>query len=98
MNIVVVGAGEVGQHLAGVLSREEHAVTVIDPDPSKSRKLMESLDVQALVGDGTRAEVLTQAGAIKADLVVAVSDDDRVNMLASVVAKHLGARRVILRL
>lgn len=98
MHIVVVGAGEVGQHLAGVLSREEHAVTVIDPDPSKSRKLMESLDVQALVGDGTRADVLAQAGAIKADLVVAVSDDDRVNMLASVVAKHLGAKRVIVRL
>ncbi|MEZ6015230.1 MAG: Trk system potassium transporter TrkA [Planctomycetota bacterium] len=98
MHIVVVGAGEVGQHLAGVLSREEHAVTVIDPDPAKARKLTESLDVQALVGDGTRADVLTQAGATKADLVVAVSDDDRVNMLASVVAKHLGARRVILRL
>lgn len=98
MHIVVVGAGEVGQHLAGVLSREEHAVTVIDPDPAKSRRLTESLDVQALVGDGTRADVLTQAGTTKADLVVAVSDDDRVNMLASVVAKHLGAKRVILRL
>jgi len=98
MNIVVVGAGEVGQHLAGVLSREEHSVSVIDPDPSKSRKLMESLDVQALIGDGTRADVLTLAGATKADLLVAVSDDDRVNMLASVVGKKLGAKRVILRL
>lgn len=98
MDIVVVGAGEVGQHLAGVLSREKHAVTVIDPDPSKSRKLRESLDVQALIGDGTRADVLTQAGATRADLVVAVSDDDRVNMLACTIAKSLGAKRVILRL
>ncbi|MGD2016577.1 MAG: Trk system potassium transporter TrkA [Planctomycetota bacterium] len=98
MNIVIIGAGEVGQHLAGVLSREEHSVTVVDPDPSKSRKLTESLDVQALVGDGTRADTLTDAGASSADLVVAVSDDDRVNMLTSVVAKKLGASRVIIRL
>ncbi|MCP3917267.1 MAG: Trk system potassium transporter TrkA [bacterium] len=98
MNIVIVGAGEVGQHLAGMLSREEHAVSVVDPDPAKARRMTESLDVQALVGDGTRADVLTQAGASKADLVVAVSDDDRVNMLASVISKRLGAQRVILRL
>lgn len=98
MNIVIIGAGEVGQHLAGVLSREEHSVTVVDPDPSKSRKLTESLDVQSLVGDGTRADTLTDAGASAADLVIAVSDDDRVNMLTSVIAKKLGASRVIIRL
>ncbi|MFT4537709.1 MAG: trk system potassium uptake protein TrkA [Planctomycetota bacterium] len=98
MNIVIVGAGEVGHHLADILSREEHAVAVVDPDPKKSRRLMESLDVQAVVGDGTRADVLTQAGASKADLVVAVSDNDLVNMLACVLAKGLGARRAILRL
>ncbi|MEC7231920.1 MAG: NAD-binding protein, partial [Planctomycetota bacterium] len=98
MNIVIVGAGEVGQHLADILSREEHAVTVVDPDPSKSRRMTESLDVQALVGDGTRADTLTNAGASTAHLVIAVSDDDHVNMLTSVVAKKLGAERVILRL
>ena len=98
MNIVIVGAGEVGQHLADILSREEHAVTVVDPDPSKSRRMTESLDVQALVGDGTRADTLTSAGASTAHLVIAVSDDDHVNMLTSVVAKKLGAERVILRL
>jgi len=60
MNIVIVGAGEVGYHLADILSREKHRVSVIDPDPSKSRRLMESLDVQVVVGDGTRADVMTQ--------------------------------------
>ncbi|MDA1265144.1 MAG: Trk system potassium transporter TrkA [Planctomycetota bacterium] len=98
MNIVVVGAGEVGHHLADILSRERHAVSVVDPDPAKARRMMESLDVQALVGDGTRADVLMQAGASKADLVVAVADDDHVNMLACVLSKGLGAKRVILRL
>ena len=98
MNIVIVGAGEVGQHLADILSREDHAVTVVDPDPAKSRRMTESLDVQALVGDGTRADKLMEAGAGTADLVIAVSDDDRVNMLTSVVSKKLGAARVIVRL
>jgi len=98
MNIVIVGAGEVGFHLADILSREKHRVSVVDPNPSKSRRLMESLDVQAVVGDGTRADVMTQAGASKADLLVAVTDSDRTNMLVCVISKALGAKRVILRL
>ena len=97
-HIVIVGAGEVGYHLAGVLSREGHAVSVIDPDPLKARKLQEAHDVQALVGDGTRADVLAQAGTSRADLVVVVSDHDRVNMLTCLIAKRMGAKRTILRL
>jgi trk/ktr system potassium uptake protein len=98
MNILVIGAGEVGHHLAGILSRDDHAVSVVDPDPAKARRMTESLDVQAMVGDGTRVDVLVSAGASKADLVVAVADDDHVNMLACLLAKDLGAKRVILRL
>ena len=60
LQIIVVGAGEVGQHLARILSKEGHGVTVVDSDPLKIRLLNESLDVQGLVGDGTRAAVLTQ--------------------------------------
>jgi len=71
-------------------------VSVVDPDRAKARRMMESLDVQAVVGDGTRADVLMQAGASKADLVVAVADDDHVNMLACVLSKDLGAERVIM--
>ena len=98
MNIVIVGAGEVGHHLADILSRDRHAVAVVDPDPAKAKRMNESLDVQAILGDGTRVDVLMQAGASKADLAVAVSDNDHVNMLASVLAKSLGAKRVIMRL
>ncbi|MEW6072603.1 MAG: Trk system potassium transporter TrkA [Planctomycetota bacterium] len=98
MEIVIVGAGEVGTHLADILSREEHRVSVLDGDPEKARRLTEGLDVQVLVGDGTRADLLTQAGASKADLLVAVTQDDQANMLACLVAKGLGAKRCILRL
>jgi len=98
MDVVVVGAGEVGYHIADILSREEHRVSVIERDPAQARRLQEALDVQLLVGDATHAAVLTQAGASKADLVVAVTNDDRANMLACTLSKRLGAKRVILRL
>jgi len=98
MDVVVVGAGEVGYHIADILSREDHRVTVIENDRDQARRLQESLDVQVLVGDATRAAFLTQAGVTKADLLVAVTNDDHVNMLACNLAKHLGAKRVILRL
>lgn len=98
MKIVIVGAGEVGHHLADILSREDHRVTIIDSDPAKARRIMESLDVQVLVGDGTRAELLTECGASKADLVIAVTNNDYVNMLACMVCRGLGASRVIMRL
>ena len=98
MDIVIVGAGEVGYHLADILSREQHRVTVVDSDPVRSQRLQEALDVQVLVGDGTYAGVLNEAGCSKADLVVAVTDDDHVNMLACVIARELGGRRVILRM
>lgn len=98
MEIAVIGAGEVGYHLADILSRDDNRVSVIDADPTKARRIMEALDVQVIVGDGTRPEVLAKASVSRADLVVAVTDDDHVNMLACVIAKQLGAKRVILRL
>ncbi len=98
MDIVIVGAGEVGYHLADILSREAHRVSVVDPSPVQAGRLRDALDVQVLEGDGTRAEMLNSAGASKADLLVAVTDTDRTNMLACLVGRHLGARRVILRL
>ncbi|MEX1025975.1 MAG: Trk system potassium transporter TrkA [Planctomycetota bacterium] len=98
MDMVIIGAGEVGYHLADILSREEHRVSVVDSDPEKVRRIQETLDVQALVGDGTRVELLTSAGVSRADLVVAVTNNDRVNLLACAVAKGLGAKRAILRL
>lgn len=96
--IVIIGAGEVGYHLADILSREEHRVSVIDHNPATARRLMEALDVQVVVGDGTRANVLNDAGASRADLAIAVTDSDLVNMVACRLAKEMGAKRTILRL
>ncbi|MHC4893744.1 MAG: Trk system potassium transporter TrkA, partial [Planctomycetota bacterium] len=98
MDIVVVGAGEVGFHLAEILSRESHRVSVVDADAGRIRQLRETLDVQAIEGDGTQASVLSDAGVGQADLFIAVTDRDHVNMLACPLARNLGAKRIILRL
>ncbi len=98
MDIVIVGAGEVGYHLADILSREEQRVSVVESDAAKCQRMIETLDVQVLEGDGTRVEALTRAGASKADLLVAVTQSDRSNLLACILARNLGAKRVILRL
>jgi len=98
MDITIIGAGEVGYHLADILSREEHRVSVVDTDPIKARRITESLDVQVVIGDSTDADVLNRAGVSQCDLVVAVTDDDKANMLTAVLCRELGAKRIILRL
>ena len=98
MNILIVGLGEVGSYLAKVLSTEGHAVTVVDPNIDRIRRVADLLDVQVVQGDGSRPDVLDKADAPAADLVLAVSNDDRVNMLTSLFGKRMGAKQAVLRL
>ncbi|MEY4674093.1 MAG: Trk system potassium transporter TrkA [Planctomycetota bacterium] len=98
MNILIVGLGEVGSYLAKVLSTEGHAVTVVDPNLDRIRRVADLLDVQVVQGDGSRPDVLDKADAPTADVVLAVSNDDRVNMLTSLFGKRMGSKRVVLRL
>lgn len=98
MNILIVGLGEVGSYLAKVLSTEGHAVTVIDSDGHKLKRIADLLDVQAVQGDGSRPDVLDKADAPEADLILAVSNDDKVNMLTCLFGKRMGAKKTVLRL
>ncbi len=99
MYVIVLGAGEVGSYVAERLSRQGIDVAVIEHDAHRLRALAEELDVLTVHGSGTHPEVLAEAGAAKADLLVAVSNDDEVNMIASLVGKagrdppHPGAPR-----
>jgi trk system potassium uptake protein TrkA len=97
-NIVVVGIGEVGFHLAQVLVSEGHQVTVIDEDPDRLRGVSDSVDVQAVRGDGSRPDILDKADAHSADLLLAVSNSDKVNMLTCLFGKRMGAKTTVLRL
>ena len=98
MNILIVGLGEVGSYLAKVLSTEGHAITIVDPDLHRLRRVADLLDVQSVHGDGSRPDVLDKAEAHSADLVLAVSNDDKVNMLTCLFGKRLGAKKTVLRL
>ena len=89
MKIIIVGAGEVGYHIARKLSEEDQDVLVIDRDPEKIRRVAENLDVQALLGSGTSPEMLKSSGIREADMLVAATDSDEVNLIACLLARNL---------
>ncbi len=99
MNITIVGAGRVGKTLAEKLARDGHDVSLIESDPAKVRALSETLDVRLIEGNGATASILRRAGIEKANLVVAVSDHDEVNMVVALLASFAFAvPRIVVRL
>jgi trk system potassium uptake protein TrkA len=97
MNIVICGAGEVGRHSAEVLASEGHNITIIDLEAETLEELDNVLDVRSLVGNAVHADVLLEAGCAKADLAIAATSSDEINLLSSSIAKALGAGMVIAR-
>ena len=98
MRIVIAGAGEVGTHLARMLSNVNHEVTIIDEDPKKLEDIVATTDVLSVEGDFTTFSVLNKASARKADLFMAVSQDENANILAASIAKNMGAKKSISRI
>jgi len=97
MKIVVVGNGKIGATLIRQLADEKHDIVVVDNDPEALRRTTDALDVMGVEGNGASYSVLREAGADKADLVIAVTSEDELNMLCCIVAKKLGARHTIAR-
>ena len=100
MKIVIAGAGEVGCHLAKMLSEGYHEITIIDKDEERLALVTESMDVLTVQGSPTSIKVLKSAGVDKADLFVAVSPakEQDVNLVAATIAKKLGAKKVTARI
>ena len=98
MYVVVVGMGEVGRHVLHVLAAEGHEVVAVDIDAGKLERIQEQHDVAVVSGFGASPKVLREAGVEKADLLVAVTDNDEVNLVAALGGKRLGAVRTIARL
>ena len=94
---VVMGVGEVGLHLARTLSQSGHDVVVIDTDAEKRARVEDELDVAVVAGNGAHVPVLEQAQVERCDLFMAVSSSDEANLAASLMARHLGARRTAVR-
>jgi len=97
LKILIAGAGEVGFELSKVLSEENHDVTVLDERQSCLQRVIENLDVLTVEGNATSPNSLIEAGARQADLMVAVTSVDEVNIIASMMAKRLGVKSVIAR-
>lgn len=98
MHIVIVGAGEVGYNLAKQLSYEGHDIAVIENETTRYTRLTETLDVQAVWGNGTSYRIMEQAGIRDADLMVAVTTNDEVNLIAAIMAKRYGVARTVARI
>ncbi|HAN19475.1 MAG: Trk system potassium transport protein TrkA [Bacteroidetes bacterium GWC2_33_15] len=97
MKIIIAGAGEVGTHLAKMLSVEFHDITVIDNDEKNIKNMNTNLDLMTITGSATSFEVLKDAYVKKADLFIAVAHSEEANILASMIAKKLGAKKTIAR-
>jgi len=98
LNIVIVGAGEVGFNLAKSLSKEDHSITVIDINPQKCSRLQNSIDARVIEGDGTSQRLLSDIEMEKVDYVLALTRIDEVNLVASQITSKMGAKHVICRL
>lgn len=97
MNIIIIGCGKVGSELAMQLSQEDHDICVIDQNDSRIRKLTESYDIMGIKGNGCNYAVLQEAGIANADLLIAVTESDELNLLACVIAKKVEKCHTIAR-
>jgi trk/ktr system potassium uptake protein len=98
VRIIVVGAGEVGSYVADRLSREGHDVVVVERSRTRLGELGNRLDVLTVLGSGTSPTTLREAGLDRADLLVAVTDSDEVNLLAALLARQANVERTVCRL
>jgi trk system potassium uptake protein len=97
MNIVIAGAGDMGYHLAEQLSYENQDITLIDLDKDVLDNVSSHLDVMTILGDATSLEILKNANVKGVSMFMAVTTSEKTNLLAAILAKQLGAKRVIAR-
>lgn len=90
MNIVIIGAGEIGLHVATMLSKQKENVILIDKNRDKLAVASTKLDIATKIGSGTDWELLDDLLEMKPDLLLALTDSDEVNLVACNLAKHLG--------
>ncbi|MBO5851804.1 MAG: Trk system potassium transporter TrkA, partial [Clostridia bacterium] len=97
MNVIVAGSGKIGKSIVRSMLKENHNVTVIDVDRQVVSSMTDTFDVLGIVGNSTSYDVLNDAGVKSADLFIAVTSSDEVNMLSCYVAKKMGAKYTVAR-
>lgn len=98
MRVVIAGVGNVGFHLAKLLSQEGQDIVLIDQAADKLKIAANQIDAATIKGTATSYSVLEEAGVSEADLLIAVTSSEEVNITTAIIAKHLGAKRTIARI
>ena len=97
-HVMIIGAGRTGRFLAKMLDEADVAVKIIDTNRERSRLAAEALENGlAICGDGTDIDLLTEEGVADADAVVCLTEDDKLNLMLALLAKHLGAKKTVVR-
>ena len=97
MKIIVLGAGKVGKTLIKHMANEDHDIIVVDQNATKVEEVVNQYDVIGVVGNGGSYDILMEAGAEDANLIICVTASDELNILAGLVAKKMGTRHTIAR-
>lgn len=97
MKIALIGCGTIGRTVLEQLSKEGHTIVIIDEDKEKIDRLIEKYDVFGVVGNGASLDIQEEAGVREADLVIAITSSDEINILSCLVAKKMGADNTIAR-
>lgn len=98
MRVIIAGVGEVGFHLAKLLSQEGHDIVLIDTVSEKLKVAANNIDAVTIKGTSTSYSVLEEAGVSEAELLIAVTSSEEVNIATAIIAKHLGSKRTVARI
>ena len=98
MKVVIVGGGKVGELLCADFSSIFKEVTIIDTNELRVEKLVETYDINGILGNGANYEVLTRADSTEADMFISVTASDEINMICCIAAKQMGAKYTIARI
>lgn len=97
MNIVIVGAGEIGRHLAAVLSQENHTISVIEKEESVANELEQVVDAKVIHGNGSSVQDLVDADIGECDLFLSLTSSNTANLVSASMAKKMGVSKVVCR-
>ncbi|MGA0854347.1 MAG: NAD-binding protein, partial [Luteolibacter sp.] len=97
MNIIIVGAGEIGRHLASRLSKESHNISVIEKDARLAAELEQSIDAKVIHGNGSSVDDLVEADVGECELFLSLTSSNTANMMSASIAKAMGVGKVVCR-
>lgn len=98
MKIIIAGGGDTGAELAEALIKEEHEVVLIEADEKRAEELAEKLDCLVIKGNAAHPQILEEAGINEADVMVALTGNDRDNIIIALIAKSVGINRIIVKI